>query len=112
MKLSRRNLRNLIESSINEDIVDDTLSKGYEAQIGDLVPGGMSKDLATMSLRSALEEIAKIHSVEDEQILQEFEIGVSEEMEHTDSILIATEIALDHLVEAPDYYTRLEAAGL
>lgn len=112
MKLSRKSLRNLIESSINEDIVDDTLSNGYESQIGDLVPGGMSKDLSTMSLRSALEEIAKIHSVEDEQILQEFEIGVSEEMEHTDSILIATEIALDHLVEAPDYYTRLEAAGL
>lgn len=108
MKITRKQLRRLIA----EDIVDDTLGKGYQAQIGDLVPGGMSKDLSELPLRSALEEIANIHSVEVDAILSEFEIGVSEEMEHTDSILIATEIALDHLVEAPDYYSRLEAAGL
>lgn len=35
--------------------------------------------------------------------------GVKMEMEHTDSPRIALEIAKDHLMEIPDYYTRLEA---
>jgi hypothetical protein len=35
--------------------------------------------------------------------------GVKMEMEHTDSPRIALEIAKDHLLEVPDYYTRLEA---
>ena len=108
MKITRNQLRRLIM----EDIVDDTLEKGYQTQIGDLVPGGMSQDLANLPLRKALEEIANMHNVDNEMILDEFEIGVSEEMEHTNSVLIATEIALDHLVEHPDYYTRLEDAGL
>jgi len=35
--------------------------------------------------------------------------GVKMEMEHTDNPRIALEIAKDHLMEIPDYYTRLEA---
>ena len=35
--------------------------------------------------------------------------GVKAEMEHTDDPRIALEIAKDHLLEVPDYYTRLEA---
>jgi hypothetical protein len=34
--------------------------------------------------------------------------GVKVEMEHTDDPRIALEIAKDHLMELPDYYTRLE----
>jgi hypothetical protein len=39
-------------------------------------------------------------------------IGVQIEMEHTNNEKIATEIALDHLTEDPEYYTKLVAAGL
>lgn len=35
--------------------------------------------------------------------------GVKMEMEHTDDPRIALEIAKDHLMELPDYYTRLQA---
>ena len=35
-------------------------------------------------------------------------MGVKVEMEHTSSPTIAMRIALDHLAEIPDYYTRLE----
>lgn len=35
--------------------------------------------------------------------------GVKMELEHTDNPRIALEIAKDHLLEVPDYYTRLEA---
>jgi hypothetical protein len=37
----------------------------------------------------------------------ELKMGVKEEMEHTDSRKVALRIALDHLWQIPDYYTRL-----
>jgi hypothetical protein len=42
----------------------------------------------------------------------ELAIGVQVEMEHTNDEKIATEIALDHLTEDPNYYTKLVDAGL
>lgn len=33
--------------------------------------------------------------------------GIKVELEHTDDRALATEIAMDHLVEDPDYYTKL-----
>ena len=39
----------------------------------------------------------------------ELSMGISVEMEHTYSRDIAERIALDHLAEIPDYYTRLLA---
>lgn len=42
----------------------------------------------------------------------EISVGIKVEMEHTDSIEAAREIALDHLVENRDYYTRLYHIGL
>jgi predicted transcriptional regulator len=38
----------------------------------------------------------------------ELDMGIKVEMEHTTNPLIAKRIALDHLTELPDYYTRLE----
>lgn len=43
---------------------------------------------------------------------KEFAVGVKVEMEHTDDESIAKEIALDHLEEVPNYYTRLIKSGL
>jgi hypothetical protein len=43
---------------------------------------------------------------------KELAIGVQVEMEHTNDPKIATEIALDHLTEDPEYYTKLVDAGL
>ena len=39
-------------------------------------------------------------------------LGVQIEMEHTNNEKVATEIALDHLSEDPEYYTKLVNAGL
>ena len=39
-------------------------------------------------------------------------IGVQIEMEHTNDPDIAKEIAMDHLTEDPQYYTKLVNAGL
>lgn len=38
---------------------------------------------------------------------KELEMGIKVEMEHTEDPVIAKKIALDHLAEIPDYYTRL-----
>lgn len=42
----------------------------------------------------------------------ELSIGVQVEMEHTNDPRIAQEIAMDHLTEDPEYYTKLVKAGL
>jgi len=39
---------------------------------------------------------------------QQLKRGKEVEMEHTDCPSLAEKIALDHLVELPDYYTRLD----
>ena len=38
----------------------------------------------------------------------EFKKGIEVEMEHTDDESVAKEIAIDHLWEDPDYYSKLE----
>lgn len=38
---------------------------------------------------------------------KELEMGIKVEMEHTKNKAVAKRIALDHLAELPDYYTRL-----
>lgn len=38
----------------------------------------------------------------------ELEMGIKIEMEHTDDKKIAFKIALDHLTEIPNYYSRLK----
>ena len=39
---------------------------------------------------------------------KELAMGIEVEYEHTDNPIIAERIALDHLTEIPDYYTRLK----
>lgn len=39
---------------------------------------------------------------------KELEMGIKVEMEHTKNKAISKRIALDHLAELPDYYTRLK----
>jgi hypothetical protein len=69
-----------------------------------------------------LRDIAIMHTYDDsmdhvdrdavEKMLSHLEkqlrMGVEVEMEHTDDIDLASEIAKDHLVEDPDYYTKLQ----
>ena len=58
------------------------------------------------------EFIARKHSVSIDLINKQIEKGIKVEMEHTNDEKIATEIALDHLTEDPQYYTKLVNAGL
>lgn len=55
-----------------------------------------------------LQDIAVKHNVSISDLRGQLKKGIVVEREHTDSDAVATKIAMDHLVELPDYYTRLE----
>lgn len=58
------------------------------------------------------EQIAKKHRVSLADIDRQLKMGIKVEREHTKSNKVAREIALDHLSEFPDYYTKLLGAKL
>jgi hypothetical protein len=55
-----------------------------------------------------VEQIAKKHRLDVSFIEKQLEMGVPIEHEHTKDKTLATDIALQHLDEIPDYYTRLK----
>ena len=57
---------------------------------------------------ATVEEIAEKHGVSVEEIAKQLEMGREIEKEHTTDPDIAERIAMDHLAEIPDYYTRLK----
>lgn len=56
------------------------------------------------------EEIAKKHKLSTNAIDSQLKMGIKIESEHTGSKQMARIIALQHLEELPDYYTRLKKA--
>jgi hypothetical protein len=59
-----------------------------------------------------VEQIAKKHCVSTLHVKKQLVQGIQVEKEHTKSANVAKEIALDHLNEDPDYYTKLSQAQL
>jgi hypothetical protein len=57
----------------------------------------------------SIKDIAKKHNLALSKINHQIAMGKKVEKEHTDNSTVAKEIAMDHLVEIPDYYTRLAA---
>lgn len=56
----------------------------------------------------SIKDIAKKFDVTVAKINKELRMGIEVEYEHTNSKNMAKEIAMDHLMEIPDYYTRLK----
>lgn len=54
-------------------------------------------------------DIAKKHNTSIDKIEAQIEIGKKIELEHVKDEKMAKEIAMDHLDEIPDYYTRLKS---
>jgi len=57
---------------------------------------------------NSVEEIAKKHRLEVSFIQKQLDMGAPIEHEHTKNQKLAIKIALQHLDEIPDYYTRLK----
>jgi hypothetical protein len=69
------------------------------------VLNGLSKDLT-------LNDIANKHKIDLNTLKIELFKGIKVEKEHTKSESMARQIAKDHLVEDPEYYTKLTKANL
>lgn len=67
----------------------------------EILKGGLSDN-------KTLNDIAKKHKVNLDDIKDQFKKGIKVEMEHTDDKEKAEEIAKDHLWEIPNYYDRLK----
>jgi len=87
-------------------------SKKNESLYEEFIPGGEASKYGQITVEEMIQAIAEEHGVSAEQIQQQFDMGVEEEMEHAQEEMIAQEIALDHLVEDPEYYSKLEDAEL
>jgi hypothetical protein len=64
------------------------------------VKGGLADKLTT-------KDIAEKFGVSVTKIERELRMGIPVELEHTKDKSVAKDIAMDHLAEMPDYYTRL-----
>ena len=56
----------------------------------------------------SLEDLAKKHNVSIEHLNSQLKKGIKVEHEHTKDSVVAKKIAMDHLFEDPDYYTKLK----
>lgn len=72
----------------------------YPIEKAEEVKGGLADN-------KTLKDIAKKHKVKVEHLEGQMKMGMKVEMEHTNDKSKAEEIAKDHLVEDPDYYTKL-----
>lgn len=72
-----------------------------EIEVEFALGGGLADNIS-------VDDIARLHEVSKDVILNQLKKGIQVEMEHTNNKMIAREIAMDHLVESPVYYTLLE----
>tara|TARA_R110000803_G_scaffold61444_3_gene121261 strand:+ start:5268 stop:6170 length:903 start_codon:yes stop_codon:yes gene_type:complete len=63
--------------------------------------GGLSDEMS-------LEDLAQHHKVDITNVIEVIEKGVNVEMEHTTDMLVAFEIAMDHIYKDLDYYDKLK----
>ncbi len=72
------------------------------------IPGGLTSKLKG-SMDDVHRQIAAKHKVPLTQIEKEIQKGIKVEMEHTSDPKVAHEIAMDHVYEDPEYYSKLQA---
>lgn len=88
--------------SYGSDLGLEVVSKGDKIQKSEQnkLKGGVADNKTPFS-------IADKHGVEVHKILKELAMGVVVEKEHTEDLQEAYEIAMDHMTESPEYYTKL-----
>ena len=95
-------MRIITASNVDNRVLGEVAQKvlGIHTAEQDAVSGGMADKMS-------IEDIAKKHGVEVSMVQKELKMGIEVELEHTNDKKLAEEIASDHLVEFPDYYTVL-----
>jgi hypothetical protein len=95
-------------------------SRGYITKLYDLRDKLHSQELTVETMYQdpldkptlGVKELMKMHNVSLDHILTQLVQGINVESEHTNNEHLAREIALDHLKEDPNYYTKLKKAEL
>jgi len=77
----------------------------------DRISGGLADKLKG-SMEEKHQQLADMHGVTLDEIEEELALGIEIELEHTDDEDIAHEIAMDHIFEDAEYYTKLSQAEL
>ena len=99
----KKEIASLIGLTVTENVDIILNGKIFLLEEGDkidVIPGGKTD-------KYTINDIAKKHNISVKQIQKELTIGTKIELEHTNDKNLAKEIALDHLWEITDYYTRL-----
>jgi DNA invertase Pin-like site-specific DNA recombinase len=61
----------------------------------------------TLTIAATPKQIAKKYGVSLSQVLRKLNKGIKTEMEHTKNRQVAMKIAIDHLLEDFDYYSKV-----
>lgn len=67
----------------------------------DVIKGGLADG-------KSIDDIAKTHNKSSDEMSKMLTMGIAVEREHTTDNKVAREIALDHLMEDPNYYVKLK----
>lgn len=86
--------------TLNQSTMGDAMKYKQSFKEQDELEGGLADEMT-------LKMIAKKHKVSVNHLIDEFSMGIDVEKEHTDDLKKAMEIAMDHLTEDPNYYTKL-----
>jgi hypothetical protein len=82
------------------DIAKSNYRKFKKPMNEEKIKGGLADKMG-------LEDIAIMHDVDMDTMFEQLRNGVTTEMEHTSEMMVAMEIAMDHLYEDPYYYEKL-----
>ena len=89
-------LRSLMPKD-TESVIQTSMASN---EIGEEIKGGVADNVT-------LEDLSEKHGVSISHIVNQLSKGIKVEMEHTERALDALDIAIDHIFEDPNYYTKL-----
>ena len=97
-------------NKLNDPILSEPEMKNRRWTIGSTTTRSMKKykDFFEDILKGGKGDLTNIRSVDKIQL----KLGIKIEKEHTLDNKLAAEIAIDHLTEDPQYYSKLSSAGL
>lgn len=107
-RVSGLTFANYLELGNAVDIEDEETAREILGTVSEIEEGMVDEEKLLDKPTPTLKDLAKKHDMSLGDIGAQLAKGIKAEKEHTSDMLVAKEIALDHLNELPDYYTKLE----
>lgn len=109
-----KTIQNLLKSTQNGPDIPPFLRKESLSIVGQILSEIINEEECgceenkNIKTHKSLQQLAKKHNTSLKKLQKQLELGINIEKEHTNDKDLATDIALHHLDEIPDYYTRLK----